>query len=427
MTKNSLRNVLAGGLTALALAALTATTAHAADGIIVSQKQFQALSTQKGVKIIDMRSAAEFNKGHVPGAIHLPWQDINVSERDGIRNEYADDAQIEKALSAAGLSYDDTVVIYAATSMAGRAFAVLEYAGFEKLHVLDGGITQLKGVKLSTKAEPVTPSNFKLNRKKENRIERDGVAKLVGKPNASILDGRFLKASEDGAIPSAKLIPVTDFMNTKTSQVRDRAEVLKDLAAKGITPEQQIVSYCGSGAFASSSYLFLKDLGFKNVKFYDKSWDDWSRADVAQESHMNNFAFAGDALNQPKSFGPKFLDQAAVEAAQKKGAVVVDVRPADDFVVGRLPDSVNVYWNDTLNADRSLKSAAELRALFAKQGVTADKPVIIFARGGLQLSQTFTVLKMLGFEKVDAFEGKWEGWVNPGYGPTAATAAAKKS
>lgn len=416
MNHKSLRHAFAGGLTALALA-FSATAAHAADGIILAPQQFQTLSAQKGVKVIDMRSAAEYKKGHLPGAIHLPWQAINVSERDGIRNEYADDADIEKALREAGLSYDDTVLIYAATSMAGRAYAVLEYAGFDKLHVLDGGISQLKGVKLTTTPTAVTPSDFKLTRKQENRIERDGVAQLIGKPNVSILDGRFLKASEDGAIPSAKLIPVTDFMNGKTSQVRDRAEVLKELAAKGITPDQQIVSYCGSGAFASSSYLFLKDLGFKNVKFYDKSWDDWSRADVAQESHINNFAFAGDALNQPKSFGPKFLDQAAVEAAQKKGAIVVDVRPADDFVVGRIPDSVNVFWNDTLNADRSLKSAAELRALFAKQGVTADKQVIIFARGGLQLSQTFTVLKMLGFENVDAFEGKWEGWVNPGYGP----------
>ena len=43
--------------------------------------------------------------------------------------------------------------------------------------------------------------------------------------------------------------------------------------------------------------------------------------------------------------------------------------------------------------------------------------MIIFARGGLQLAQAFSVLKLLGFERVDAFEGKWEGWVNPGYGP----------
>lgn len=416
MNKPSVRHFLASSLTVLALAGALPAGATSAPGIILSQAEFQQLSKQGGVKILDIRSAAEYAKGHLPGAIHLPWQAINVSERDGIRNEYADDAQIEKALREAGIRYDDTLLIYGATTMAGRTYTVLEYAGFDKLHVLDGGLSQWKG-RLTNKATEVTPSDFTLNRKRENRIERDGVEQRLGSSQVAIIDGRYVTASEDGAIPGAKLIPVTDFLNPKTSQLRDRNEVLKELAAKGVTPDQEIISYCGSGAFASSSYLFLKDLGFQNVKFYDKSWDEWSRSDKPQALNLANFAFAGDALNQPNSLGPKFLDQAQVKAAQKQGAIVVDVRPADDFVVGRIPDSVNVYWNDTLDAERNLKSAGELRELFAKQGVTADKQVIIFARGGLQLAQAFTVLKLLGFERVDAFEGKWEGWVNPGYGP----------
>lgn len=412
----TLRTALAGGLTAVALA-FSMTTAQAAPGIIVNQQQFQTLSAQSGVKILDIRSAAEYKKGHIAGAIHLPWQAINVSERDGIRNEYADDAQIEKALSTAGLSYDDTVLIYGATSMAGRTFVVLEYAGFDKLHVLDGGLSQWKG-KLTTKPTEVKPVNFKLTRKQENRVEREEVARKVSNPKAAILDGRSQSAARDGTIPNAKIVPAADYTHAKTSEVRNREELLKELADQGVTPDQEIISYCGSGAAASSSYLFLKDLGFKNVKFYDKSWDDWSRSDnVGQDMHMGNFALAGDALEQPKSLGPKFLNQDQLKAAQKSGAVVVDVRPAGDYVVGRLPDSVNVYWNDTLNADRSLKSAEELRKLFAKQGVTADKHVIIFARGGLQMAQSYLVLKLLGFERVDAFEGKFEGWVNPAYGP----------
>jgi thiosulfate/3-mercaptopyruvate sulfurtransferase len=416
MNSPSLRHLLASSLTVLALAGTVPSLASAAPGLIVSQAEFRTLSQQAGVKILDIRSEAEYAKGHVAGAIHLPWQALNVSERDGIRNEYADDAQIEQVLRQAGISYDDTLLIYGATSMAGRTYVVLEYAGFDKLHVLDGGLSQWKG-KLTTQPTRVTPSDFKLTRKRENRVERDFVAQHIGATDTVILDGRFLAASEDGVIPSAKAIPVTDFLNKKTSEVRNRQDVLNELAAKGITPDKAVVSYCGSGAFASSSYLFLKDLGFNNVKFYDKSWDDWSRANTPQTLQLANFNFAGDALNQAGSLGPKFLDEAAVRAAQKAGAVVVDVRPADDYVVGRIPDSVNVYWNDTLNADRTLKSSAELRELFAKQGVTANTHVVIFARGGLQLAQAYTVLKLLGVEQVDAFEGKWEGWVNPGYGP----------
>lgn len=412
----SLRTLAAGAAIALALSTAIPATAAAAS-LIVSQAEFQTLSKKGSVKILDIRSKAEYDKGHIPGAIHLPWQALNVSERDGIRNEYADDAQIEKALSKAGISYDDTLLIYGATSLVGRAYVVLEYAGFDKLHVLDGGLSQWKG-KLTTKATTPKPSDFKLTRKRENRVEQRFVAERIANPQAAIVDGRSVQASEDGVIPSARLVPAVSFVNQQTSEMRPRDEILSELAAQGITPDQEIISYCGSGAAAASSYLFFKDLGFNKVKFYDKSWDEWSRSDLPQTLSLANFNFSGDVLKQSASLGPRFLSESEVKALQKdKSTVIVDVRPAADYVVGRIPGSVNVFWNDTLTPERNLKSAKELRELFAAQGVTPDKHVIIFARGGLQLAQVFTVLKLLGFEKVDAFEGKWEGWVNPAYGP----------
>lgn len=53
--------------------------------------------------------------------------------------------------------------------------------------------------------------------------------------------------------------------------------------------------------------------------------------------------------------------------------------------------------------------------LYAAQGVAPDKHVIIFTRGGLQLTHTLTVLNLLGFENVDLFTGAFEGWDNASY------------
>lgn len=384
--------------------------------IVIDQTEFDALAGQDGVKILDIRTEAEYNKGHIPGAINVPWQKLNVSERDGVRNEYEDDAKIEAALRSAGLSYDDTILIYAASSMVGRVYTVLDYAGFEKLHVLDAGVVQWKGslTKTSTKAKN---SDFKLTRKKENRVEQDYVASNVGSDKAVIIDGRGLETAKDGHIPSAQIVPVQSFLEEKTFKLRNREELLAELASKGVTPDKTIISYCGSGAAASSSYLYLKDLGFKDVRFYDKSWDEWSRSDKGQTMALPNFAFSGDALNGKSSLGPRFLKQDEVKSAQAQGAVVVDVRPAGDYNIGRIPDSVHVFWRDTVDAEGKLKGAEELKALYTKQGITPDKQVIVFARGGLQLSQTYLVLKLLGYENVQAFEGKWDGWVNPAYAP----------
>jgi thiosulfate/3-mercaptopyruvate sulfurtransferase len=62
-----------------------------------------------------------------------------------------------------------------------------------------------------------------------------------------------------------------------------------------------------------------------------------------------------------------------------------------------------------------LKGRDELVACYASQGVTPDKRVVLFTRGGLQLAHSFTVLKLLGYPQVDAFTGKWEGWDNASY------------
>jgi thiosulfate/3-mercaptopyruvate sulfurtransferase len=93
--------------------------------------------------------------------------------------------------------------------------------------------------------------------------------------------------------------------------------------------------------------------------------------------------------------------------------VVLDVRSEPDYEIGRIPGSVNVYWNDTLNSNRNPKSAEELAAIFAKQGVTPDKHIVIFTRGGVQLTYMYTLLKILGYPRVSAYTGRWDGWHMP--------------
>lgn len=390
--------------------------ALAAPSVVIKQADVQQLVKKPHVKLIDVRTAEQFAKGHIAGAINIPWQKLNVSERDGIRNEYEDDAAIEKVLSEAGISYNDTLVLYAETALVGRAYVVLDYAGFDNLRVLDTGISKWTGA-LSKEATPVTPTTFKLSKKKENRVEIDYVRSKVGAKDAVIVDARELAPALDGHIPSAQLVPTTNFIDRKTLQVRDRQTLLKELEAKGITPDKTVVAYCGSGAAASSSFLFYKELGFKDVRFYDKSFDEWARSDQGQTLALENFVFGGDSLSAKDSLGPKFLNQKQVKELQAKGAVVVDIRHEGDYKVGRIPDSVNIFWRDSVDQNGRLKDAAELKALFAKQGVTPNKQVVLFGRGGLQLAQSFVVLKLLGYHNVYAFEGNWDGWVNPAYGP----------
>lgn len=415
-------SLLAGVVSAVALMAIPAVglmgsiaASHAENAtlpIIVSEPQAKEL-IGKGAKIVDVRSAEAYAKGHVPGAVNLPWQTLNVSEEDGIRNEFASDATFEKQFAAAGLSYGDTILIYDTTALPGRAYVAFEYAGFgDKTHVLDGGVTAWKDA-LTNEPVVAQASAFKLDRKNDIRVDKSYVASKVGVEGAIIIDGRNEEAYADGHIPGAQALPAASLL-TKQSTLQSEPVLTGLLNSKGVTPDREVVSYCGSGVAAANNYLALKNLGYKNVVLYDASWDEWSRDPRAgQQVSLANYTFGGTAIEGEADGTPNFLDETQVkELAKDPKVVIVDVRSPSDYAAGHIPGSVNVFWDKTFDTDRVLLTPDKLKTLYAEAGVTPDKRVILFTRGGLQLSHTFTVLNLLGYRNVDFFTGKFEGWEN---------------
>jgi thiosulfate/3-mercaptopyruvate sulfurtransferase len=387
------------------------------DRIFISPVQLKELLGKPGVKVIDVRGAADYAKGHIFGALNISWNVIQVPERDGLRNKWADDADLERVFAQAGLAYEDYVILYDSGTIApGIAFAIFTYAGFDKLHVLDGGFGAWDGDRNSVPVKP-GESKFTLSRKNGNFVVgKDYVAGKIGDSTAQIIEGRSLKAYEDGHIPTAKHIePATYVKDGKFLKPRD--VILQDLAKKGVTPEKQIILYCGSGGAASRNFMVLKELGFKNVWIYLNSWDEWSIDPTkVQELGVANFTFSGSVLNGKNSLGPRFFGQPELKSAlDRKSVVVLDVRSAADFNIGRIPGSVNIYWNDTLDANRNPKSGEDLATLFAKKGITPDKHIVVFTRGGVQLTYMYTLLKLLGYPQVSAYTGRWDGWDMPSW------------
>ena len=65
------------------------------------------------------------------------------------------------------------------------------------------------------------------------------------------------------------------------------------------------------------------------------------------------------------------------------------------------------------NDDGTFKSADDLRALYAAQGITSDRDVIAYCRIGERSSHTWFVLSyLLGYDKVRNYDGSWTEWGN---------------
>ena len=96
--------------------------------------------------------------------------------------------------------------------------------------------------------------------------------------NEIIGERKLDNVARGGHVPGASFIEwkqVTDFKN-KLSFPHDMSEVKRKLEKMGITKDKTVYAYCHVGAGRGSYfYTVLSLLGYKNVKVYTGSWDEW--------------------------------------------------------------------------------------------------------------------------------------------------------
>ncbi|MEM4546608.1 MAG: sulfurtransferase [Nitrososphaerota archaeon] len=253
--------------------------------------------------VLDVRSAEEYNKGHIPGAINVPvafpssaWTVV----RGDILFELPSDADLSKTISQAGIKKDSLVVVVGRTAgpMAQYAMAdatrvavTLIYAGIENVAVLDGGFDKWAWEGKAVSTQPITPqaSDYRVSPRKEMFVSKTYVQKNLKK--AIVVDARDAEAyfgvkaepwgPKPGHIPTAKSLPAPWLWNMTSDYgvYRDRNELREIAKALFGDPKagKEIIVYCGVGGYASTvGFVLMEALGYKNVRIYDGSIQEWS-------------------------------------------------------------------------------------------------------------------------------------------------------
>ncbi len=114
---------------------------------------------------------------------------------------------------------------------------------------------------------------------------------------------------------------------------------------------------------------------------------------------------SGVALILPMLMGSGANDvnpAAATLLINREDAQVIDVREAEEFAAGHLPDAKNVplaKLADRINEIERFK----------------DKPVIVCCASGMRSGKACGELRKLGFAKVNNLSGGIDAWVGAGY------------
>lgn len=257
-------------------------------GLIVETAWVVQHLEHPALRMIDVREADAYAEAHLPGAVHLALPEI-TGIRDGVPGMLIPAAEFAARMSAAGIDNSKTVVLYDDNwgMPAARVLWALARFGFTNAAVLNGGWDSWQEQELPQSTTPSLPppTDFPLDNQAQHLAEREWLLTQTARQDLVVIDTRTPNEYGQGHLPDAIN---WDWMNGVPvggwEMMRPTAELREELAALGVTPDKEIVTYCRSGVRAAHTYLLLRALGFERVRNYDGSWLEWSHY-LAKEEH----------------------------------------------------------------------------------------------------------------------------------------------
>lgn len=249
-------------------------------GLFVTSAWLEEYLHASDLRVVDVRPADAFAEGHIPGAVQVDLAALAATV-DGVQGMLIGPEAFAAVMGQLGIDDDRAVVIYDSNwgMPAARVLWALAYYGHSNVAVLNGGWDRWleEGRPTSQTINPPAPTRFTPRPTAGYLADLSWVQAHLEDPNVVLIDTRTPNEYAAGHLPNAI---AWDWMNGVPVEgwdaVRPAEELATELAALGITPDKEIVTYCRSGARAAHTYLLLRHLGYPRVRNYDGSWLEWS-------------------------------------------------------------------------------------------------------------------------------------------------------
>lgn len=222
-----------------------------------------------------------------------------------------------------------------------------------------------------------------------------------------------------------------------TSQLQD--QVRRDIITKenfeallsenGIKNDDHVVIYGDQNNwFAAYAFWLFKYYGHENVSLMNggrKRWEADGRKFVEETPNYPKSDYKVATINSHLRATRRHIE----DNLEREGFNLVDVRSNDEYTgkiiappgmtetaqrPGHIPGASNIPWAKAVNEDGTYKSAEELKALYAAEGVTGEgDEIVAYCRIGERSSHSwFALTYILGYKNVKNYDGSWTEWGN---------------
>lgn len=234
---------------------------------------------------------AEFEQGHIPGAVYFDIDAIADHSTD-LPHMLPSPQAFSEMVGQLGVSEQHTLVIYDDGNLfsAPRVWWTFRTFGAKKVLILANGISGWQQAGFTLESGPVSPVsqtfNATFNAAAVKNVNQ--VLAALGNKEIQIVDarpaGRF-KAQEPEPRPGLRLGRIPGSINipwgsmVENGNLKSPQALASIFAAHGVDLTKPIIASCGSGVTAAVVALGLTAADASSVSLYDGSWAEWGALD----------------------------------------------------------------------------------------------------------------------------------------------------
>ena len=259
------------------------------------------------------------------------------------------------------------------------------------------------------------------------------LAAHLGDPNLRVVDatmhlpnaGRDARTEhEDGHIPGAVFADIgwlSDESAPFPHTLLGASDFAQRMGALGIGNDTDVVVYDTSGQNYSAArfWWMMKTFGHANVAVLDGGLPKWTRdghdvtRDVTPIKPATFVATFDAARVRDINAMRRNIDtheEQVVDARSPGRFRGTEPEPRAGVRGGHMPGSSNVHYATLVNHDGTLRSPAELRAIFDAARVDLGRPVVASCGTGVTACAVILALDVLGAKETAVFDGSWTEW-----------------
>ena len=240
-----------------------------------------------GLRLLDVRPKADFDEGHLRGAVWVDTQAVRVltAKPGGL----GDRVTWQSWIAPLGIGPDTEVLIADGGRQldAARLWWLLSYLGAEKVGLIDGNVAlwSAQGRPVTREVPKVEPASFRVQFRHDRLANRADVARALAGGKAQVVDARTISeytgerrsSKRGGHIPTACRLEWSDLVG-QDGRFLAEDELRSKVERLGLKAGEPVITHCQGGGRASVDAFVLERLGHKACNYY-LGWSDWGNAD----------------------------------------------------------------------------------------------------------------------------------------------------